>query len=79
MAKRARRKKRVREKGKKGAVGDDGDDGQEVADGEVKWDERFVTWCVVRANARVKSFAFPPHEADTTKGGVAVSSLDKIP
>ena len=72
MAKRNRRKKREREKGKKrGPVLEV--TGQEVEDGEVKWEERLVAWSVVRANAKVKSFAFPPHEAETHKGGVPVS------
>lgn len=70
-AKRIRRKKREREKGKKTAVEDT--NGHEEEDVEVKWEQRLVTWCIVRANAKVKSFALSPSEADTTKGGVPVS------
>ncbi len=47
-------------------------DEEDERSGEAKWEERLVTWCTVRANAKVKSFAFPPDEADTTKGGVPV-------
>jgi U3 small nucleolar RNA-associated protein 12 len=70
-SKRARRKKREREKGKK--KGEDGA-GHEVDDaaGEVRWEERVTGFCVVRANAKIKSFSLAEEEP-TSKGGISVS------
>lgn len=76
MAKRTRRKKREREKGKKQGASAETDAQEEVA-GEVKWEERLVTWSMIRANGKVKSFAFPPYEADKPKNGIPVSHLHR--
>ncbi|BEJ00040.1 hypothetical protein CcaverHIS631_0410820 [Cutaneotrichosporon cavernicola] len=53
-AKRARRRKRDREKSKKKGV-----DVEEEAMNEepIAWEDRVTTWCVVKANAKVKSFS----------------------
>lgn len=60
-AKQARRKKRDREKSKKkkgaAATTEEEAEGNEPADAEIKWEDRVTTWCVVKANAKVKSFA----------------------
>lgn len=74
-AKRARRKKREKEKGKKkgGEPEQNGVKDGEDEVGPIKWEERVVEWCTIRANAKVKSFALP--EEDTTqssKGGIPV-------
>ncbi|KAL7420607.1 beta transducin [Cryptotrichosporon argae] len=61
-AKRARRKKREREKGKKKGAAD-AEEAADPAAEEVKWEERVTTWCVVRANAKVKSFSLAPEDA----------------
>ncbi|WVR09691.1 hypothetical protein IAU60_006766 [Kwoniella sp. DSM 27419] len=75
-AKRARRKKRDREKGKKKGKGEVEEEEQvnEEADvdGQVKWEERLAVWCTVRANAKVKSFAFAPEEIASAKGGISL-------
>ena len=71
-AKRARRKKRDREKGrKKGEKGEEAAEEQVEETAEVKWEDRLQTLCVVRANAKVKSFALGPEETGV-KGGIPV-------
>lgn len=83
-AKRARRKRREREKGKKkGALeGPEVDgEGEVNGDGEtglVRWEERIAPWCLVRANAKVKSFAFADEEVGGTKGGLSVGRVEAI-
>lgn len=81
-AKRARRKKREKEKGKKkggkAAVEDD-EDGAADPEGaaqvdDVKWEERLTSWCVVRANAKVRSFCLPSDNSLSVKGDISVSS-----
>lgn len=74
-AKRARRKKRDREKKKKGKGDKQKDEGKEEdeKDEPVKWDERVAVWCMVRANAKIKSFAFADENVASVKGGVSVS------
>lgn len=69
-AKRARRKKRDKEKGKKKT---EGAEGAEVEDAPVAWEERVVEWCVIRANAKVRSFAISSEDTGTTKSGISVS------
>ncbi|OCF31605.1 U3 small nucleolar RNA-associated protein 12 [Kwoniella heveanensis BCC8398] len=73
-AKRARRKKRDREKKKKGKtdVVEEDEVNGELAEGEVKWEERLAVWCTVRANAKVRSFAFAPEEIASAKGGISL-------
>ncbi|TXT15782.1 hypothetical protein VHUM_00285 [Vanrija humicola] len=59
-AKQARRKKRDREKKKKtkgAATEEEAEANEPAADAEIKWEDRVTTWCVVKANAKVKSFA----------------------
>ena len=70
-AKRTRRKKREREKGKKKGNAAEGELVDEPI-GEVKWEERLTIWCTVRANAKVKSFSFPPDDVGTEKTGIPV-------
>ena len=73
-AKRARRNKRNREKGRKKAdePGAEKEETEIDADGDgVKWEERVQAWCIVRANAKVKSFSLGPDEVGT-KGGIPV-------
>ncbi|RXK35130.1 hypothetical protein M231_07605 [Tremella mesenterica] len=76
-AKRARRKKREREKGKKkqlpllaSATNKSGltEKGDDVGE-EVKWEEKLTSLCVVRTNAKIRSFAF---DEEVGKGGVSV-------
>ena len=70
--KRTRRKKREKEKvTKRGLVDHDGESEDDI--GAIGWEERLVILCTVRANAKIKSFAFSPYEADTAKGGIPVS------
>ncbi|ODO09357.1 hypothetical protein I350_02957 [Cryptococcus amylolentus CBS 6273] len=72
-AKRSRRKKRDREKKKKAKGKDEKEDEVEEEDDEpVKWEERVAVWCVVRANAKVKSFAFASESSTFVKGGVSL-------
>ncbi|KAK1922326.1 putative WD-repeat protein [Papiliotrema laurentii] len=70
-AKRARRKKRDREKGRK--KGDEGaeQENDEADDQPVKWEERVQAWCIVRSNAKVKSFSLGPEDA-SVKGGISL-------
>lgn len=79
-AKRARRKKRDREKKKKGK-GDkqkEEDKEEDETDEPVKWEERVAVWCMVRANAKVKSFAFANENVVSVKGGVSVSDNEFV-
>nr|XP_018261192.1 U3 small nucleolar RNA-associated protein 12 [Kwoniella dejecticola CBS 10117]OBR83350.1 U3 small nucleolar RNA-associated protein 12 [Kwoniella dejecticola CBS 10117] len=70
-AKRARRKKRDKEKSKKkGRPDPEEEELNETGDGEVKWEERITSHCVVRANSKIKSFALAQQEVDSAKGGV---------
>nr|XP_019043827.1 U3 small nucleolar RNA-associated protein 12 [Kwoniella bestiolae CBS 10118]OCF22757.1 U3 small nucleolar RNA-associated protein 12 [Kwoniella bestiolae CBS 10118] len=70
-AKRARRKKRDKEKSKKkGKQDEEEEEVNDVPSGEVKWEERITSWCVVRANAKIKSFAIARDQVDSAKGGV---------
>lgn len=76
-AKRARRKKRDKEKAKtKGKAGAEGEDAEVNGDGDVdepvKWEERVVEWCVLRANAKVRSFAISPEDVGSGKGGISI-------
>ena len=69
-AKRARRKKREREKGKqKGDV--EGDLALEDAS-EVAWQDRVQSWCNIRTNAKIKSFALSENVPGSSKSGVPV-------
>lgn len=70
-AKRQRRKKREREKGKKkGAVTEEEAEVNEDDTEEVKWEDRVTTWCVVKANAKVKSFALADDEPGSKTMGL---------
>jgi U3 small nucleolar RNA-associated protein 12 len=69
-AKRARRKKRDKEKGKKKGESTDAEAAED--DEPVKWEERVVEWCVLRANAKVRSFAISPEDTGSGKGGVSI-------
>nr|XP_019010617.1 U3 small nucleolar RNA-associated protein 12 [Kwoniella pini CBS 10737]OCF49398.1 U3 small nucleolar RNA-associated protein 12 [Kwoniella pini CBS 10737] len=70
-AKRARRKKRDKEKSKKkGKVDPEEEELNDVVEGEVKWEERITSHCVVRANSKIKSFALAQEEVDSAKGGI---------
>ncbi|WWD03840.1 hypothetical protein V865_001896 [Kwoniella europaea PYCC6329] len=73
-AKRARRKKRDKEKSKKkGKQQVEEEEEEQLNDGvtgDVKWEERVTSWCVIRANAKVKSFAMAREQVDSAKGGV---------
>ncbi|KIR53961.1 U3 small nucleolar RNA-associated protein 12 [Cryptococcus gattii Ru294] len=73
-AKRARRKKRDREKKKKGKSDKQKDEDKEEdeKDEPVKWEERVAIWCMVRANAKIKSFAFADENVASVKGGVSL-------
>jgi len=64
-AKRARRKKRDKEKGKKSEIVDE-------EDSAVKYEERVVEWCTIRANAKVRSFAISPEDVGSGKGGISI-------
>ena len=70
-AKRARRKKREREKGRKKGEGEgevNGDDaltGQTEDGDDIKWEDRVQSWCVIGANAKVKSFALASEEPNS--------------
>lgn len=72
-AKRARRKKRDKEKGKKKP---EGAEGAEAEDAPVTFEERVVEWCIIRANAKVRSFAVSPEDTGTSKAGISVSRPD---
>lgn len=81
-AKRARRKKRDREKGRKKGEAEieaaqEGETEQDGDGEQVKWEERISAWCIVRANAKVKSFSLAPEEVGG-KGGVSVSAIPPI-
>lgn len=69
-AKRARRKKRDKEKGKKKSEGVEGVDTEDVP---VTWEERVVEWCIIRANAKVRSFALSSEDTGSSKNGISVS------
>lgn len=73
-AKRARRKKRDKEKNKKKGQAAVDNEETEVVDDDapVKWEERVVEWCILRANAKVRSFAISPEDLGTGKTGFAV-------
>jgi U3 small nucleolar RNA-associated protein 12 len=71
-AKRARRKKRDKEKGKKKGESEIVDTEMAEEDSPVKWEERVVEWCVLRANAKVRSFAISPEDIGSGKGGVSI-------
>lgn len=67
-AKRARRAKRNREKGKKKGAAEEDVDADAETDGPVAWADRVTTWCVLRANAKVRSFALAPFDGGKTFG-----------
>lgn len=69
-AKRARRKKREREKSKKkGTVTEEEADVNSPAPTEeIKWEDRVTTWCVVKANAKVKSFSLAGDDSAKNMG-----------
>ncbi|WRT69934.1 uncharacterized protein IL334_006925 [Kwoniella shivajii] len=70
-AKRARRKKREKEKGKKKSKSDVLEEEEEINEnGSIQWEERITSWCVVRANSKIKSFALADEEIASAKGGV---------
>lgn len=75
-AKRARRKKRDKEKGKKKGQAGEGGDIEALVEGEgdgpVKWEDRVVEWCILRANAKVRSFAVSPEDIGSGTGGVSI-------
>ncbi|EIW66132.1 hypothetical protein TREMEDRAFT_72445 [Tremella mesenterica DSM 1558] len=52
------------EKGTEGGEEEEGDDGDQV-----KWEEKLTSLCVVRTNAKIRSFAF---DEEVGKGGVSV-------
>lgn len=66
-AKRARRAKRNREKSKKKGVTEEE---VEVNDpeGPIAWEDRVTMWCVIRANAKVRSFALAPYDGGKVFG-----------
>lgn len=69
-AKRARRKKRDREKTKKkGAAAVEENELEDAS--PVKWEERIQAWCIIRSNAKVRSFDLGPAET-SAKGGIPV-------
>jgi len=69
-AKRARRKKRDKEKGKK--KGEAEGEAVEEEDSAIKYEERVVEWCTIRANAKVRSFAISPEDIGSGKGGISI-------
>lgn len=72
-AKRARRKKRDREKSKKKGVTEEEADVNSPANDEIKWEDRVTTWCVVKANAKVKSFSLSADDGSAKNMGLLLA------
>jgi len=72
-AKRARRKKRDREKNKKKGKTDEEEEIEVDAEEAVPWGERVTTWCVVKANAKVRSFSLANDEHNAKQLGILLA------
>lgn len=75
-AKRARRAKRNREKGKKKGVTEEEVEANDL--GPVAWEDRVTTWCVIKANAKVRSFALAPYDGGKTFGVLLQQSNNSL-